>query len=242
MLKRSVRTSCGAKLKSIVIGCGFCLGLLGLPAIADGELSIGQEVIDHKIFQVDKIKVDASPEAVWAILTDYEDAPKVYSKVSQCHVITNDGPKKIVEFKVKVFLMTIGYTLNVQEHYPTSIEWSRNSGAFKANEGYWRLDPADGGRNCIVTYAKFIDAGSMQYFVNKELKTDMPVILNSVKTSAERYEQRMIRANATHRTDLRVHNVSGRNPFFRQNILEAPESFSLAASNAILDRPPVEEV
>ena len=186
------RTNSGALM--LMVSLITSTGLLAQkPALAstDGDITSSQEVINHKVFQVNKIKVDAPPEAVWAVLTNYEDAPRVYSKVSTCHVVQDDGAKKLVAFKVKAFkdLVTLDYTLNIQEHFPNSIEWSRNSGAFKANEGYWHMDSLDAGKKCLVTYAKFIDGGAMQYFINKELKMDMPVILGSVKSSAEKFYQ-----------------------------------------------------
>jgi uncharacterized membrane protein len=154
-----------------------------------------QEVLDHKVFQVDKVRIEAPKECVWAILTNYPDAPRVYSKVTTCKVVVDEGANKVVAFKVKAFkdMVTLDYTLNIKEHFPSSIEWSRHDGAFKANEGYWHIDPVDNGKSCVVTYAKFVDAGGFQqYFVIKELKTDMPLILASVKTSAETFYQNIL--------------------------------------------------
>ena len=193
------RTTCGAAITAVTVFSIAAASTINAPARAstDGDVTSSQEVVDHKTFQVDKVKVDAPPEAVWAVLTNYEDAPRVYSKVSTCHVVVDEGVNKQVAFKVKAFkdLVTLDYTLNIKENFPGSIEWSRRSGAFKANEGYWRMEPLDGGKTCLVTYAKFIDGGAMQYFVNKELKTDMPIILGSVKSTAEKYHQNSLQQN-----------------------------------------------
>lgn len=162
------------------------------------NIVISEEIIDNKIFQVDKVTVEAPPEFVWAILTNYKDAPRVYSKVTECQVIQEEGTNKLVSFRVKVFrdLITLNYTLNINENFPSSIVWSRHCGAFKANEGYWHLEPTNQGASCLVTYAKFVDGGTIpQYFVNKELKAEMPVILDRVRVSAEGFYRNSLRGS-----------------------------------------------
>jgi uncharacterized membrane protein len=184
-----------------------------------------QEVQDNKIFQVDKVRIEAPKECVWAILTNYPDAPRVYSKVTTCKVVVDEGANKIVAFKVKAFkdMITLDYSLNIKEHFPSSIEWSRHDGAFKANEGYWHIDPVDNGKSCVVTYAKFVDAGGFQqFFVTKELKTDMPMILASVKTSAETFYQNILHEKPKGDNRLRQASALSRKPssFDNQRITE----------------------
>jgi uncharacterized membrane protein len=184
-----------------------------------------QEVQDNKIFQVDKVRIEAPKECVWAILTNYPDAPRVYSKVTTCKVVVDEGANKIVAFKVKAFkdMITLDYSLNIKEHFPSSIEWSRHDGAFKANEGYWHIDPVDNGKSCVVTYAKFVDAGGFQqFFVTKELKTDMPMILASVKTSAETFYQNILHEKPKGDNRLRSASALSRKPssFDNQRITE----------------------
>ena len=147
-----------------------------------------QKIIDNKAFQVATVVVEAPLDFVWSVLTSYSDAPKLCSKVTSCTVTKDDGVEKIVAFEVKTFrnLVRLEYSLKVSEHYPASIEFTHYSGALSANEGYWHLEPSENGRSCKVTYAKFVDGGIIpQYFVTKELKSDMPVILNNVRATAE---------------------------------------------------------
>jgi uncharacterized membrane protein len=197
----------------------------------------GQEVLNHKLFQVDKVRVEAPKECVWAILTNYPDAPRVYSKITTCKVLVDEGANKVVAFKVKAFkdLVTLDYSLNVQEHFPSSIEWSRHDGAFKANEGYWHIDSTDNNKSCIVTYAKFINAGGFQqFFVTKELKADMPQILASVKTSAETFYQNILHESEVKpRTEGRSRAVS-----YTSRKLSSPDSQRVTETTTITLKTP----
>ncbi len=149
--------------------------------------STEEKINDHK-YQVHRTRVNAPPDVVWSVLTDYSSAPQIFSKVLKCSIVQDLGDEKAISFKVKTLrdLVTLEYVLNIHEHYPTRIDWSRKSGAFKINEGYWNIEGIDGGKASMVTYAKFVDAGPLTNFlVTKELKYDMPIILTQVKLFAE---------------------------------------------------------
>jgi ribosome-associated toxin RatA of RatAB toxin-antitoxin module len=162
------------------------------PALADKAadpptISVNEEVVNTKVFEVSRMKVNASAEEVWKILVDYHNAQKVYAKIVRCQLVKEEGESKFVFFSVHAMgnLITLEYTLDVHEKFP-NIEWTRASGAFKANEGYWHLEPCDEGKACTVTFAKFIDGGVIpQCLVNKEMKTSMPIIMTHVKELAE---------------------------------------------------------
>jgi hypothetical protein len=150
-------------------------------------ISVNEEVVNTKVYEVSRMKVNASPEDVWKILIDCHSAQKVYAKVVRCQIVKEEGESKFVAFSVKAMgnLITLDYVLDVREKFP-NIEWTRASGAFKANEGYWHLEACDEGKACTVTFAKFIDGGMIpQCLVNKEMKTSMPIIMTHVKELAE---------------------------------------------------------
>jgi uncharacterized membrane protein len=194
-----------------------------------------QEVQDHKVFQVDKVRIEAPKECVWAILTNYPDAPRVYPKVTICKVLVDEGANKIVAFKVKAFkdMVTLDYSLNIKERFPSSIEWSRHDGAFKANEGYWHINPVDDGKSCVVTYAKFVDAGGFQqFFVTKELKADMPMILASVKTSAETFYQNILHEKPKSDIHLRSASATSRSPL-NSNSERITETTTITLKSAV---------
>jgi hypothetical protein len=172
----------------------FALTLVSLmpPAMAakaanSTPIGVNEEVVNSKVYEVSRMKVNASPDEVWKILVDYHNAQKVYAKIVRCQLVKEEGESKFVFFSVHAMgnLITLDYTLDVHEKFP-NIEWTRASGAFKANEGYWHLEPCDEGKACTVVFAKFIDGGVIpQCLVTKEMKTSMPIIMTHVKELAE---------------------------------------------------------
>lgn len=144
------------------------------------------EKIGCREYQVATIFIDAKPEEVWSVLTDYTDAPQIYSNVKKLNVLRSDGPDKQLAFEVTSVggLLKYDYVLDVHEmEAKHRIEWHRHSGAFKANDGYWQLTPVKEGT--LVTYSKFIDGGFMppMAVVNFELRRAMPVVMSNLKTA-----------------------------------------------------------
>jgi len=181
-------TVCGA-----LAVCLFSAQGMTLPAEAAHKVKLeiiatDEEQIGAKVFQVSRVIVKASPSQVQSVLTDYSHTSRIFDNVTKCNVISDKGDTKLIAFTIKSMgnLWTFDYILEVKEE-PGRIEWRRSSGAFKANEGFWKLEPVDGGTHTLVTYAKYMDGGMMlpKFVINKQIRDSMPVIMSSLKTTAE---------------------------------------------------------
>jgi uncharacterized membrane protein len=147
-----------------------------------------EEQIGPRIYQVSRVVIDAAPNQVQDVITDYDHTDKVFDNVSKCKVVKESGDLKHVAFTVKTLgsLITCDYVLEIKST-PGRIEWKRVSGAFKANEGFWKFEPTNGGRSTLVTYAKYVDGGLLapKFIVNREIRNSMPVIMANLKSTAE---------------------------------------------------------
>ncbi len=165
-------------------------------------VTLSEEQRDNKIFQVGKLKIAASPQKVYETLTDYEHATIIFSHLRQCEVLTSSGAIKNIYFTAAVAggLFNFDYVLEVNEHPPLThkstitpglIEWRRLRGAFKDNEGYFKLEPVENGKSTLVTYSKYVDGGFLfpPFLVKKELRHDMPISLAELKDTVESENQ-----------------------------------------------------
>jgi hypothetical protein len=184
--KTTLRTTCGAV--AVVLALSFCVAEVNAAPIQNPAVQSSEETFGPHKYQVTRIVVNATPAQVQSVLTDYCHTAQVFSSVKQCKVVEDDGPNKKVAFTAcaPANLWTFNYVLQVHET-PGYIDWHRVSGAFKLNEGFWKLEPLDGGHTTLVTYAKFIDGGFLfpQALVVHELRTSMPEIMLNLKTSTE---------------------------------------------------------
>lgn len=147
-----------------------------------------KKLIDGKTFIISRTTVKASPERVFDVLTDYDNATKIFSNLKSCEVVKSSGNEKLVKFTAKAAgLVNFDYILSINETEPSRIEWKRHSGAFKANEGYWQLDPRHGGKSTMVTYAKHVDAGGFipKSMVLKTVSDTVPIIFAELARAAE---------------------------------------------------------
>jgi ribosome-associated toxin RatA of RatAB toxin-antitoxin module len=124
---------------------------------------------------------------VWAVLTDYNGAASIFSNLSKSKLVSSSGPVKLVAFTTKANVLKFDYTLEVTEKDQELIEWKRSSGAFQANDGYWKLEPLDNGRATLVSYAKHVDGGFFypQPLVKKLVRESIPAIFSDLKAAAE---------------------------------------------------------
>lgn len=129
--------------------------------------------------------VHAPPQQIWHVLTDYDNAHKVFPQVKKCQVLKDEGSTKVVKHTVAPSgpVGTFTYVLKITEKAPHSLEWNRMSGAFKQVRGFWKLEPLDNGRTTLVTYASFVDGGLFlpQPLIRRQARIDMPTVMASLK-------------------------------------------------------------
>lgn len=183
------------KLACLALAASLTLGLSGT-AFADTHSSsvaehaaVTETVIDGDRYSVTKIVVHAAPHQVWNVLSDFENAPKVFPQMKRCEVIKDEGHSKIVKHTVTPSgpVGTYSYTLRITEKAPKYMEWERLSGAFKQVKGYWKLEPLDNGRTTQVTYASFVDGGFFipAPLIRRQSRLDMPSVMTSLKSQVE---------------------------------------------------------
>ena len=165
-------------------------GSLAQPALARGNAhECTEELMHGKTYTVSKVTVKASPDKVWQVLSDYDNASRVFPQMKKCKLLQDHGHSKLVKHVISPSGLpgSYEYTVEVKENAPHSMEWHRVSGAFKQVDGYWKLEPLDGGRTTLVTYASHVDGGIFipQALVRRQCKIDMPGVLNTLKTQSE---------------------------------------------------------
>lgn len=144
--------------------------------------------VGEKTYHVTKAVIDATPDDVWNVLTDYNHLVSYYPNVKNFKILSETGDKKKVWFSVASMcgLWKFEYVLSMHENKPLHrIEWHRDSGAFKVNEGSWVLEPVDDGARTLVTYSKHMDGGMLmpKMILNNELRKTMPVVLTSLNSA-----------------------------------------------------------
>ncbi|MBZ0189062.1 MAG: SRPBCC family protein, partial [Candidatus Obscuribacterales bacterium] len=120
---------------------------------APGKIVHSHKFIDGKKYHVTRALINTAPVHVWSLLTDYDRAEEVFTNVKDIQLVSFAGNQKKVKFEVASLggLWKFNYVLAVTETAPHQIEWRRESGAFKSNEGYWQLEGADSGNSTLVT-------------------------------------------------------------------------------------------
>ena len=153
--------------------------------------ALSEESINGNSFTVSKIVVHAPAERVWNILTDYENAPKVFPQLRKSEIVQSKGNVKVLKHQVQPTgfggVQTYQYVVEVTEHAPRSMEWHRISGDFKAVDGFWKLEPLNDGRDTNVTYSSFVNGGFFipQVLIKKQFRVEMPVVMSNLKNESE---------------------------------------------------------
>ena len=91
------------------------------------------------------IEIDASREAVFAVIADYENYPDLVPDLETAEV--NSRSDGVVEASFSVNLIKrFSYTLRLEENAPETLRWSQVRGPFKQNDGSWTLQELGPGR------------------------------------------------------------------------------------------------
>lgn len=105
-------------------------------------------------------QLNASREAIWDLLTDYDRFTETFTGIRSLEVISEDDQGARVRFKIKVALLPFDYTL--QRDYVRRYElltWHRTGGDFRHITGSWRILPGPAEGVNEVIYESFVDIG-----------------------------------------------------------------------------------
>ena len=93
-------------------------------------------------------EIDASPEACFAALTDYERLPEWQGAVKRASVLERDeqGRGSLVEYEVDAKFKTVRYRLRQVYDAPHRLGSEYAGGDFRDFGGEWRFTALEGGR------------------------------------------------------------------------------------------------
>jgi len=157
-----------------------------------------EKTSNGKVYVVGRTVIETTPNCVYNTLTDYEHAPRIFSSLKSCRVVSQTPDSKNIFFSASAAggLLTLAYVLEVKEKPPNLIEWRRVNGSFKANQGYWKLEPVRSGKATLVTYSKYVDGGLFipKFFIRRELHANMQLVLSELRKHSEMYNKRIAHA------------------------------------------------
>lgn len=156
---------------------------------SEGPHTVIEEVHNGKTFSVSHALIKAKPEEVWHVLTDYNNASRTFPMMKKCQVIEDKGHVKLMKHVVAPsgICGTYEYIIELKETDKKSLEWKRVSGSFKDVDGWWKLEPVEGGRHTMVTYATYVNGGFLmpQGLIKRQFRTDMPQVMSLLTKHAE---------------------------------------------------------
>ncbi len=163
--------------------------------LADGKVAVRIEFEgDPSRIRVQAaVKINASPEAIWTVLTDCDHASSFIPGVKRCRRIESapDDSWEIIEHEAKFswFMPAITSVIRTEYKRPDRIDFQRISGDLKYEQGDWVLDPAPSTDDpaTIVEYDLHVDPGFWvpRVLLRHSLRSELPAALTALRQRAE---------------------------------------------------------
>lgn len=140
----------------------LCMTLVpGKGAFAEDALNIEDVTNDRGVKGLRAtFQLNASREAIWNLLTDYDRFTETFTGIRSLEVISEDDQGARVRFKIKVAFLTFDYTLQRDYVRPYElITWRRTGGDFRDLSGSWGIIPGPVEGIQEIIYESFVDVG-----------------------------------------------------------------------------------
>jgi ribosome-associated toxin RatA of RatAB toxin-antitoxin module len=137
------------------------------------------------------VRIDASPEAIFAVVTDCHEALSFVPGLRHCRLVGRapDGSWQDVEHDVRYswLLPSIRYVFRAMYEPPSRIDFHRVSGDLKEEEGTWLLTRTPDGAATVVEYEVYLDPGFWipRALVTRSLRKDIPAVLTGLRDCVE---------------------------------------------------------
>ena len=133
------------------------------------------------------IDIEATPEQVWDLITDFESYPSFVPNQTGARLLSKGEGRWRVEFELSI-ARKLRYTLDLTGERGKGLRWTLVEGdMMKGNEGGWHLTPLPDGRTratyeISVELKGFVPASVTNLLVQQTL----PKNLEAFKAEAER--------------------------------------------------------
>jgi uncharacterized protein YndB with AHSA1/START domain len=139
------------------------------------------------------VRINASPETIWAVLTDCEHAASFIPGVKRCRRVQTaaDDSWEIIEQETRYSRFMPSVTCTVRSDYkrPQRIDFKRVSGDLKDETGEWLLVPQSQrqGDATLVEYELYVDPGFWipRVLLRHSLRAELPAALTGLRTRSE---------------------------------------------------------
>ena len=134
-------------------------------------------------------QIQASREAIWDLLTDYDRYTETFKRIHSLEVINEDEAGALVRFKIKVLFLSFDYTLQRDYERPYErLTWHRTEGDFRQITGSWEIMQGPTQDVQTVVFESFVDVGYMvpttmvRSRAAKELETTVKLMRERLET------------------------------------------------------------
>ena len=133
------------------------------------------------------VRIPASPEAIWRVMTDCAQAPRYVPGLKRCRRIdaASDGSWEDIEHEVRYswLLPPVRYVFRAQYQRPHRMDFHRTSGDIREESGTWLLTPTPDGAATLVEYEVYLDPGFWipRFLLTRMLRKDVPAVLSGLR-------------------------------------------------------------
>jgi uncharacterized protein YndB with AHSA1/START domain len=145
--------------------------------------------------------IDAPPERVFRVLLDFERCTQIMPYTAEARVVAREADGKVAHVYTVVDAPLVArrdYTLRLADESGEGtllLRWTPSDRGpppregmvrVAVNEGFWRLEPLDGGKRTRATYRLFTDPGGSlpAWAVNMGNRRALPEVMEAVRRAA----------------------------------------------------------
>ncbi|GEM_PF-1679141 len=154
------------------------------------------------------ILIDATPEQVWKVITDFESYPQFYPQTYKTEIVAQRGNfydvKIVLKFKFSIISTKVKYTLRhwLKEKNHIMV-WNILSGDMKINKGQWTLIPTPDGKKTIALYSVYADlktmGGLVKFVLKREPKLELAMQVSTAILVARSTKERVEKLISEHK-------------------------------------------
>ena len=145
-----------------------------VPLLEKGELSLVESYRSGRLRQVTVVSlVNASPDRVWRVLTDYENYVKFMPNLDEIEITKRQGADVYIAYELEVPGPNMDYTL-IHHHVPKTridITLADDEGDIQTGAWRWELIPHQNGSQTILVYSLYTDVRESSWVLRQVMKS-----------------------------------------------------------------------